>query len=74
MGSGGSRIDLKFLRFLDLITHFERFDGTRSIKLVTFLKDVRLEFNVAHVSDGIALLMVSRLVEKEATRLYGSIA
>lgn len=69
-GSKGARIDKQLKRFRDLATDFAILDGSRRITLLKFLKDIRIGFNDAYVSEGMALSILGRLFEKESGRLY----
>lgn len=69
-GSQGTRTDKKLKRFGDVATNFSMFDDSRSITLLKLLKDFRIGFNKAHVSEGTAVVMFACLVPKEVCRLY----
>ena len=48
------------------------FNGTEAIQLLPFLKDIHITFNEQHLTEGVAVRVFARFLERDAERLYMS--
>ena len=53
-------------------TTMRSFDGTDTIQLLPFLKDIRITLNAQHLTEGVSVRLFAHFLERDAKRLYTS--